>query len=459
MGWMRALWVSFVWMALPAWASAQATCPPEVVGCHAEDADWAYAASLFDTVDFDTGWVPSSSPIQLRFTFHLAGATEVDVGGTPTTSWPAPLEQRVPGREGTGYLSSDYGLEIRLYFRFSVTVAGVSYRFEDEIDIPYIPMDFRAFGETGWDPWLFPPAEPAQVSDRTEPITLVDVGLGSIVPIPGVGGGLRVDSDLQLDTSYQTLRIVLDEGDSADITMNDGFSILPPTGSTANYGAFRDVPVHPEGVLDYVLSLNFVPTLYLEILTSTFTFPVATLPVQLADLMEDVVFDDVVVHVPLPDVDIRPRMVEFGDVLVGETATELLTIENAGEAELEVLFDPAPSPFRAPTELVTVPPMSSRRVEVHFEPTEAGPVGGMLLAATNDPDTPTVLIQLRGNGEEAPMPDAGMAPDMFVAEDAGTPGGLAGGSCGCRTAGSRGPGAPLAFAGLLVGLVAWRRRR
>ena len=460
----KRLWVVFGAVGLvgllgPAPAEAQPTCPPDVRGCHAEDADWAYNAALFDTVDFDTGWVPSGSPLQLRLTFVLAGETDVEVGGTPTASWPPPIEARVPGRPGTGYLRSNYGLELRLYFRFEVEVPpGITYDEEFEIDIPSIPMDLRAFDETGWDPFLFPPADPALVSDATEDITVVEVGLGSL-GIPGVGGGLRADANLSLDTSYQTLRIVVDDGDALPIiTMPDQASILVPTGSTANYGAFRDYTVRPEGILEYLLRLNVIPTVFLEVAGVDFTFPVATLPIELADLMEDVVFDDVTIHVPLPDVDIRPRELDFGSLPVGESEVALLTIENAGEAELEVEFDPAPAGFTAPTELITVPPMSSRRVEVGFAPTMEGPAFGMLLAQTNDPDTPTVLIRLRGEGTVPLVPDAG-ADDMGVQGDAGTPGGVAGGSCGCRTAGGeRHPAAPLALLALGAALVIRRRR-
>ena len=451
-----ALSATIALLALAQPALAQPTCPVDVVGCHAEDADWEWESSLFDTVDFDTGWVPSGSDLQLRFTFHLAGSTQVEVGGTPTMSWPPPIEGRVPGRPGTGYLSSDYGLEIRLYFRFTLRVAGMTFNFEEEIDIPSIPMDLRAFAETGWDPFLFPPADPVMIRDATENIELVSVGLGSIVSIPGVDGGLTVGTNLELDTFYQTLRIVMDDGDSPTITMPDGVSVLAPTGATANYGPARDVLIRPEGILEYILRLNIIPEVFVEILGMRFSLASATLPIELADLDDDVIFDDVNIHVPLPDVDLRPRMVDFGDVEVGESATELLTIDNNGEAELEVLFNPIPAGFAAPTDLLTVPPMSSRQVELDCVPTEEGPMAGMLFANTNDPDSPTVLVQLRCNGLVPPRPDMGPA-DMFVGSDAGNPGGVAGGACGCRTVATTEPRAPWALG--LFGLLLFVRRR
>ena len=460
MGWTRlgtvALFAVVALLALRGRAFAQPTCPADVVGCYAEDADWEWENSLFDTIDFDTGWVPAGSDLQLRFTFQLAGETRVEVGGTPTMSWPPPIEARVPPRPGTGYLSSNYGLEVRLYFRFNVRVAGVRYTFEDEIDIPFIPMDLRSFDETGWDPFLFPPAAPAMVSDATEDIELVSVGLGSIVSIPGVDGGLRVDANLELDTFYQTLRIVMDDGDSPTITMPEGVSTLAPLGATADYGAAREVLIRPEGILDYILRLNFIPTIFLDVLGTGFSFPVATLPIELADLEDDVIFDDVRVRVPLPDVDIRPRMIDFGDVRVGETASETLIVNNDGEAELEVLFDPIPDGFIAPATLVTLPPGSTELVELACAPTEEGPMAGMLIANTNDPDSPAVLVQLRCNGRVPPAPDLGPA-DMFVGSDAGDPGGVAGGACGCRTAGTRATRAPLALG--LLGLLLFVRRR
>lgn len=437
-------------------ALAQPTCPADVVGCYAEDADWEWENSLFDSVDFDTGWIPSGSDLQLRFTFRLAGETRVEVGGTPTMSWPAPIEARVPGRPGTGYLSSDYGLEIRLYFRFEVSVAGITYTFMDEIDIPFIPMDLRAFGEEMWDPFLFPPADPVLIRDATEDIELVSVSLGSIVSIPGVDGGLRVDGNLELDTTYQTLRIVMDDGDSPTITMPDGVSLLAPVGATADYGPARDVLIRPEGILEYLLRLNFIPTIFLDVVGVGFTFPVATLPIELADLDDDVIFDDVNIHVPLPDVDIRPRMIDFGDVEVGDTATETLIVNNDGEAELEVLFDPIPAGFDAPATLLTVPPSSTEFVELACVPTEEGPMAGMLFVNTNDPDSPTELVQLRCNGLVPPQPDLG-PPDMG-SPDMGDPGGVAGGACGCRTtAGSSDTNAPLLLG--LFGLLFFVRRR
>jgi len=67
-------------------AHAQVECSPAAVGCHVEDVDFEHRDGLFDSVDFDTGWVPAGSPLQVRFGVMLGGATRVEMGGTSRTS-------------------------------------------------------------------------------------------------------------------------------------------------------------------------------------------------------------------------------------------------------------------------------------------------------------------------------------------------------------------------------------
>ena len=60
-------------LALPAIARAQVECPPDAIGCHAEDVDFRHRSALFDDVMLDTGWVPAGSPLQVRFGLMLGG--------------------------------------------------------------------------------------------------------------------------------------------------------------------------------------------------------------------------------------------------------------------------------------------------------------------------------------------------------------------------------------------------
>src|SRR5690606_29029694 len=95
------LWV--VGTTLPSLARGQdvlPTCEPDQVGCHSADVDFHHEDVLFDGIMLDSGWVPSGSPLQVRFAVFAGGSTVVDLGGTAMTSWPAALEVAVPGRAG-----------------------------------------------------------------------------------------------------------------------------------------------------------------------------------------------------------------------------------------------------------------------------------------------------------------------------------------------------------------------
>ena len=424
------------------------------MGCYAEDADWLWRDQLFDTIDFDSGWVPAGSPLQLRFVFHLAGATEIEMGGTPTVSWPPPLELVVPGRSGTGRFMIDYGLEIRAFFRFDVEVAGIRYRFEDEIDIPFIPEDLRFFDELMFDPFLLPPSAGVMLDDRTDRFALVTVDLGSFVGIPGVGGGLRLDTQGELRASYRSTQIVT--RDAAPILMELGTTEVGPD-SAAGFGPAKDLFIHPEGVLGYEGSIIFSPTVFLDVVGVDFDFPLADIPIDILEIMNDVIFDDVMIHVPLPDIAVSPTELDFGPVLAGDSSTMSIRIENLGEAELEVDFVPVAS-FTPASRSVDLAPSSFSRVDIVFSPAMQGPIDEVLVLETNDPDSPFVMIRLRGEGVLPPRMDAAM-PDAFMPDggpgDAGLSSpGVTGGACGCRTA----TGGD-AFTGVLFLVVLARRRR
>ncbi|NOY91097.1 MAG: hypothetical protein GXP55_07775, partial [Deltaproteobacteria bacterium] len=320
-------------------------CPLDYVGCQTQEMDWNYRDALFDDVDFDTGWVPASSPLQLRFMFSLGGSTEITMGGTSVTSWPPPLAESVPGRAGTGAFSVNYGYEVHVLMRFDVTVAGIRYAWMSEIPVPFLPADFRVADEALFDPYILPPTtpRPIEVNDTTERVQILDVGLGSIIGITGVTGGLAVDMQAALDGFWQTDKLVV--SDARPILEELGSTVMGPGGSAVGFGGFKDVLVHPEGSLRYRGSLNFYPNLYLRVIGVDFRFDLAEIPVQLVDLESNVIFDDATSHVPLPDIEVTPQEIAFGEVTAGERLERLVRVRNSGEAPLEVSLSMPDPPF------------------------------------------------------------------------------------------------------------------
>jgi MYXO-CTERM domain-containing protein len=439
---------------VPMW---MAECPPDAVGCHTQDVDFHHRDALFDSVMLDSGWVPSGSPLQVRFAVFIGGETEVDMGGTAVTSWPPALDVAVPGRPATGRLSIDYGIEIIARIRIDVSVAGTHYTWEGDIPIPGgIPRDLRMADETTFDPFVLPLADPRPITawDDTDPVTVLDVDLtDAIIPIPGIGGGFLVDAVGSLEGSYQTDRIEISDA-IEDITEEGASVVVHADPGADDLGGAKDYTVLPHGTIGYDGVITLFPRLYVEIAGRRFDLTIAEVPLNIVDLSADTAFEPASVHVPLPEVRVVPTTLSLGEIAIGGTSERLVSVYNDGEADLVVTVADPVAPFAAGTPSLTIPPRSAEHLTVRFEPAMAGDASAVLLLATNDPDDPLVSIRLSGTGTGEP--DAGLDLDGGVGEDAGS-GYVTAGGCGCRASGSGSAPGALVVLGL-VALVLRRRR-
>ena len=108
--------------------------------------------------------------------------------------------------------------------------------------------------------------------------------------------------------------------------------------------------------------------------------------------------DRVVINGLLPDIDVSPALLSFGDVALDSTSTLILTISNDGAAELNVTdvasddgqFAPDPTSF-------TVVPGGDLDVSVDFTPTSGGPQAAVLSIHHNVTGSPTT-VDLSGVG-------------------------------------------------------------
>lgn len=443
-------------MMTPGLVRAQ-VCPPDHVGCHIAEVDFEHRDALFDSVMLDSGWVPASAPVQVRFAVFLGGSTEVDLGGAAVTSWPSALDVAVPGRPEAGRLALDYGLEVVAMVRIDVEVAGVRYRWSGDIPIPGgIPRDLRLAAEERFDPFVLPLSEPRPVTawDDTDMVRVLDVDVtDSLIPIPGIGGGFRVDAIAALEGSYRTERIEISDA-AADLTTEGASVIVRADPGAPELGAAKDYFVLPHGTIEYNGVITLYPTLYVEIAGRTFDLGLGEVPLNVVNLASNTDFQPAEVHVPLPDVRLEETSLAFGEVLVGGALERLLSVHNDGEAELWVGFADPSAPFTVSSPGVSIPPRSSARLAVGFAPTAPGEDSGTLILNTNDPDEPRLFVRLSGVGlgaSDAGLPDAGYAD--------GGPGFVTTGGCGCRTASPGSSKAAGLAAILLIGLTLLRRRR
>lgn len=121
-------------------------------------------------------------------------------------------------------------------------------------------------------------------------------------------------------------------------------------------------------------------------------------------LEEDGDRDDGLEEEGVPDIQVNPAEVNFGDVKVNDTMehVEVVTVANVGTADLHIqgieLEDPV-TPFQVSAiQSVLIAPQQSTQFEVSYTPETAVESTTYILIDNDDPDTPTAMVAIVGNG-------------------------------------------------------------
>ncbi len=394
------------------------------------DIDFWYEDAAFDTVDVDTGWVPSGSDVQVRFGIKILGLTQVGLGGSVYSTWPESITTDIPGRTETGWLSIGYGIELLAKIRIDTEVLGIPYYWEGDLPLGDIPTDLLMAADLVFDPWVLPGDDPRPVTvlDTTDriPVYTYDI-TGGLIDIPGVSGKLTVDLQGQLEAEYRTHRIELTV---ADPIAQSGATTLIEAADETGYGRALDYQVFPVGELDYTGTINLYPHIKVEILgIDIIDADLFVLPLELVQLDEEIVFDPDDVHVPLPDVTVTP------DQVTVTTAGTAIRVGNEGEKILGVQITEFPEELSPLAPFFTLDPGQSVDVPlllldsaVPFER------DAIVTLSTTDPDTPTVTISITlqhpGDPDADPNPDPDPDPDPDGSGDPDS-------GCGCVVGGRR----------------------
>lgn len=390
--------------------------------------------------DYDTGWVPANSPIQIRLIVALHDRTQVDLAGTLDSTWPDPIKLTPKGTPGQGHISIDDGFEVSAQARFTVTVAGNTYQWTG--NIPYVPnVNFIATGTQVCDPWAWAPGDLTKcgVTAKTQTQKVMQVPLTqAIINIPGISGGFELDGAAEFSAWYDTLRIAFDEVNGqtniplVDPTHASSRLLISPTPSF-------DTNVFIHGEVTRQITLHFVPAFYFSILGSDFTLPLADLPLPLpASQPEPWDFDPVPVHVPLPEISIPKSTIDVGTIPLDVGTSEYVAIANIGEEVLDGTVDTLAPMAEIDTPAFQVTPQQSAGLKLLLVPHAAGPFDVVLHLASNDPLAPDSFVHLTGFAGSANVAEAG--------------------GCGCRTAGSPERDTPVVVT-MLAGLVVLAARR
>lgn len=453
------LLVSLLSLGVAQSALAQAECPENAIECVGTPLRFEASLGRGAGLDVDTGWFPSGSPVQLRAVLRVDGTTHVRLESDALARWPDAITLELGRSTAAGVFEFDYGLVIALQIRVNVDVLGQHIGGEWTIPIPNLPTDLRFHGAAPLVDLVLPGDAIGEVAleDAIAPITIVKYdALQSVLPIPGLSGGLQLVAQASLESSYRTDRVLLSNDD--EVLHTGGEAVFLPDDS-AGYGPSLDLWAEAEGSVSQRFVITLKPQIHISFFGAlNYDLDLFALPIDLPARERAIDFAPVGASFGLPDLVLGPSPLDFETVSVGESSSQLVELTNAGSRPLRVEVVSVSSGFASSATSRTIPPNSRGFLRIDFTPTEAGRTTGFADLRTNDPDQPLVRVGLSGEAFEAEPP---MVSDAGVDEfgDAGTSPTVAGGGCACSVTGNARPGLVPSGAAALLGLLVLVRLR
>jgi hypothetical protein len=415
--------------------------PPVAYEATPATLDFRIDRTAFGGTTLDTGWQPSSGPIQVRLVTHVGSGASLRALGAAHLGWSPVRALWLVGEPNGGLLSLDAGIQVEAYLRLHLEVPlGPTYHWEGLL--PGAPnFDFRFAASSTFTPFLLTGQSPDRVGvkDLLPPKRLYSIPLTqAIIPIPGIGGTLDIDAGGTLGLLVHGLR---NHFDADALTAHEGQ--LPwalPEGTVLHRSSTYDVEATWDGTLDLAPAVSVqVGPVHWKLAQLNLPIPLperrevwesAALPAQF-ELPRVRLFVD---ELPLTlDAD-RVGTLAMGNETLGPRSVRVLRVENTGSAPLSGTLALQGSGFQVgDTSFWSLWPGQSRSTELSVDRASEGPVEGTLVLNTSDPLGPlTVRLSAEGVVAEPPVSASSMPgedasseppPDRFLKD----PG------CGCSS--------------------------
>ncbi len=201
------------------------------------------------------------------------------------------------------------------------------------------------------------------------------------------------------DGQWHVATLVRDRQPAKLFLYVDGRQVASPLNDNFPYAISNDRPL-TMGAWE-----NFVrPTFYRGLIDEVSIFKGARHPINIG----------------VPNIEVSPNQISFGNVLVGSNATRLIEISNLSFFDtLRVTSIVSNNPvFVSSPSSLSVPPGTSRIIQATYTPTAARVDTGALSINSNDPNKPTVRVRLNGQGF-TPSPAPLIASITDIPEDQG----------------------------------------
>ncbi len=298
---------------------------------------------------------------------------------------------------------------------------------------------YDSFAQQVFSPWGFTNVEMTMNAPTLSQSGLFSIDLGGTEEGAGnFDGDVSLRAVTQPTFSYRTNHVWL----SAAGGMIDGND--SDTWLQARDGDFLDTMVGVEGEMNVRGVLSAQPVVRLTKIPASPTPVAMDIPMNVKTVdytlpPQPVVFQQVLVHIPLPNVHL-PRDLEIGEVDSNESVTKTITITNTGEKEAAVAFETSESKFQVPGGTHRIPPKGSYELDVTYAAgDDTSPDVARITIHSNDPAEPELIFRVGANG--------GVSHEEMS-------------GCGCKTASSsRTSWQGLGALGLALAMVARRFRK
>jgi hypothetical protein len=398
---------------------------------------------LFNASEFDTGWVPADSPLQVRFQIVSEGGASVEMEGVARLGWPEGLTLSLEPTPGTGEIIVDAALSAVTSVKFNV----LDYSWDSEIDRRTLDIE----GEGFFDPFLLGGDIPSSVSVVFEGSRNELINWGFTV-FTGVRAEFTVDIGPQATTEFAGANWYVD---TERVSVAGQTALLEPQGA-----AYQLVDTEFVGDWDSRLDLVLNPVFSVCVdIVGCWDLVDIDIPIPLAADVVEQRFPLQQLAFPLPMLNPPDAVWDFGEVEIGTVHNLQLPLENIGQLDLEGIatltgstyFTSYPTTFQAAPGVVD-------GVVVTFSPEAVGEFSGTLLLESNDPNNPVVEIQIIGDAYDPAAPGGTDGGDGG-GRDAADPTVITTEVKGCRCSSAEAPAGGL-WSGLvaLLGVGLARRR-
>ncbi len=339
---------------------------------------------------------------------------------------------------------------VEMRVKLPIINAESTFRFEatDLLNkIPGARFYYDSWNQQQFAPWGFLGADVVMNAPNLDTSQLFGVGFDDMgLSTDQLAGSLSLNATTNPKFTFKMTRVVLAGAANGEISNGGEASMNAIDGDylDMNVAAFGEVTA--QGELQIRPHVKLTRAFDYDIPDFDFALPVGpstpyTVPPNVIS------FQNVIVHIPLPNVHVPRTGIDFGSVKAGGSATKTIRIDNSGEMPASVRFESTDSQFSLPSSGVTIEPKGSYDLQVRLSPRSSGAASGEIKVLSNDPDSPEQIIRIGANG-------ADVGNDDDEDDDSSTASG-----CGCKTAGAASP----SWAGLglfgLGALVFARRRR